>query len=133
MGKAGIGDVIWTVCPQFANQQSAFNKVSLANAALTALRLHQRLPVFTLPCEFLSQLFVLWRIFSFVLLSTSSQNFLITVLVVLYNALQVSSYCLKLLEAFVQNSWWSTRFLISLVHFQAAKACFLKYLLCHWQ
>uniref|UniRef100_A0A1A9Z7D0 Uncharacterized protein n=1 Tax=Glossina pallidipes TaxID=7398 RepID=A0A1A9Z7D0_GLOPL len=55
--KARIGDIIWTVCllSLFGNQQSAFNKVSLANTALTALRLHQRLPIFTLPCEFLAQ------------------------------------------------------------------------------
>uniref|UniRef100_A0A1A9V4Z3 Uncharacterized protein n=1 Tax=Glossina austeni TaxID=7395 RepID=A0A1A9V4Z3_GLOAU len=67
-------------------------KVSLANAAVTALRLHQHLPVFTIPCEFLAQLFVLWRIFSFAFLSTCSQNFLMTVPTVLHTALQVSSY-----------------------------------------
>uniref|UniRef100_A0A1A9V182 Uncharacterized protein n=1 Tax=Glossina austeni TaxID=7395 RepID=A0A1A9V182_GLOAU len=111
------------IFPIFGNQQSAFNKVLLANAAVSALRLHQRLPAFTLSREFLARLFVEdschYLVFSLIFF-TVQPTILIIVPIVLFAVLQVSSYSLKLLDVIGQNSWWGARFLISLVEFQAA-------------
>uniref|UniRef100_A0A1A9X288 Uncharacterized protein n=1 Tax=Glossina brevipalpis TaxID=37001 RepID=A0A1A9X288_9MUSC len=109
--------------PIFGNQQSAFNKVLLANAAVSALRLHQRLPSFTLSREFLARLFVEdschYLMFSLIFFNVQP-TVLIVVPIVLFAVLQVSSYSLKLLDVIGQNSWCGVRFMISVVEIQAA-------------
>ncbi|KAL5282222.1 TMEM33 family protein [Megaselia abdita] len=108
--------------PIFGSSQSAYNKVLLANAATSALRLHQRLPSFQLSRAFLSQLFVEdschYLLYSFIFMYVSPV-FLILVPVVSFAILHASSYSLKLLDLIGQNSCWSARFLISLIEFQA--------------
>lgn len=111
------------ILPIFGSQQSAFNKVLLSNAATSALRLHQRLPSFTLSREFLSRLFVEdschYLMFSLIFFN-ATPTFIILIPVVLFAVLHASSYSLKLLDLVGKNSWWGARFLISLVEFQAA-------------
>ncbi|TMW44224.1 hypothetical protein DOY81_010696 [Sarcophaga bullata] len=111
------------VLPIFGNQQSAFNKVLLSNAAISALRLHQRLPSFTFSREFLARLFVEdschYLMYSLIFFNVQPTT-LILIPVVLFAVLHASSYSLKLLDIIGQNSWWGARFLISLVEFQAA-------------
>ncbi|XP_065356863.1 Krueppel homolog 2 [Calliphora vicina] len=119
----GIVFAIGYVLPIFGNQQSAFNKVLLSNAAVSALRLHQRLPSFTFSREFLARLFVEdschYLMYSLIFFNVQP-TLLILVPIVLFAVLHASSYSLKLLDIIGQNSWWGARFLISLVEFQAA-------------
>ncbi|XP_013101320.2 Krueppel homolog 2 [Stomoxys calcitrans] len=111
------------VLPIFGTPQSAFNKVLLSNAAVSALRLHQRLPAFTFSREFLARLFVEdschYLMYSIIFFNVQP-TFLILIPIVLFAILHASSYSLKLLDIIGQNSWWGARFLISLVEFQAA-------------
>ncbi|XP_073823673.1 transmembrane protein 33-containing Krueppel homolog 2 [Musca autumnalis] len=113
---------VFYVLPIFGTQQSAFNKVLLSNAAISALRLHQRLPSFTFSREFLARLFVEdschYLMYSLIFLNVQP-TLLILAPVVLFAVLHASSYSLKLLDIIGQNSWWGARFLISLVEFQA--------------
>lgn len=85
----------------FSSSQSAYNKVLLANAATSALRLHQRLPAFQLSRAFLSQLFVEdschYLLYSFIFMYVSPV-FLALVPVVSFAILHASSYSLKLLD-----------------------------------
>lgn len=89
------------VLPIFGNQQSAFNKVLLSNAAVSALRLHQRLPSFTFSREFLARLFVEdschYLMYS-VIFYNIQPTLLILVPIVLFAVLHASSYSLKLLD-----------------------------------
>lgn len=107
--------------PIFGNVQSYYNKVLLANAATSALRLHQRLPTFALNREFLSRLMLEdschYLLFTLIFLYVSPV-FLILFPVVLFAILHASSYSLKLLDILGQNSWWGARFFISIVEFQ---------------
>lgn len=89
------------VLPIFGNQQSAFNKVLLSNAAVSALRLHQRLPSFTFSREFLARLLVEdschYLMYSLIFI-TVQPTLLILVPIVLFAILHASSYSLKLLD-----------------------------------
>lgn len=89
------------ILPIFGNQQSAFNKVLLSNAAVSALRLHQRLPSFTFSREFLARLFVEdschYLMYSLIFFNVQP-TLLILVPVVLFAILHASSYSLKLLD-----------------------------------
>lgn len=103
------------------SSQSAFYKVLLANAATSALRLHQRLPRIEFTKEFLSLLLVEdschYLFFSLIFLYV--QPFIMILFpVVLFAVLHSASYSLKLLDMLGQNSWWGARLLISLVEFQ---------------
>ncbi|XP_011294952.1 Krueppel homolog 2 [Musca domestica] len=113
---------VFYVLPIFGTKQSAFNKVLLSNAAISALRLHQRLPSFTFSREFLARLFVEdschYFMYSLIFLNVQP-TLLILAPIVLFAILHASSYSLKLLDIIGQNSWWGARFLISLVEFQA--------------
>lgn len=123
MRLLGVVFTIGYVLPIFGNQQSAFNKVLLSNAAVSALRLHQRLPAFTFSREFLARLFVEdschYLMYSLIFFNVQP-TLLILIPIVLFAVLHASSYSLKLLDIIGQNSWWGARFLISLVEFQAA-------------
>lgn len=107
--------------PIFGNSQKYFTQVLLANAATSALRLHQRLPQFALTREFLSLLLVEdschYLFFSIIFLYVSPVFFILFP-VFLFAILHSSSYSLKLLDILGQNSWWGARFMISLVEFQ---------------
>lgn len=109
------------IIPIFGNAQSNYNKVLLANAATSALRLHQRLPTFTLSREFISRLFVEdschYFFYSLIFLSVNP-TLPVLIPVVLFAILHASSYSLKLLDLIGQNSWWGARFIISIVEFQ---------------
>ncbi|XP_064554258.1 Krueppel homolog 2 [Drosophila montana] len=111
------------VLPIFTSQQSAFNKVLLANAAISALRLHQRVPAFSFSREFLSRLFAEdschYMMYSLIFFSIRP-TLLVLIPVALYSVLHASSYSLKLLDLIGQNSWWTARFVISIVEYKAA-------------
>ncbi|KAH8404973.1 hypothetical protein KR215_000529, partial [Drosophila sulfurigaster] len=111
------------VLPIFISQQSSFSKVLLANAAISALRLHQRVPAFSFSREFLARLFAEdschYMMYSLIFFSVRP-TLLVLIPVMLYSVLHASSYSLKLLDLIGQNSWWGARFIISIVEFQAA-------------
>ncbi|KAH8298181.1 hypothetical protein KR018_010557 [Drosophila ironensis] len=111
------------VLPIFTSQQSAFSKVLLANAAISALRLHQRVPAFSFSREFLARLFAEdschYMMYSLIFFNIRP-TLLVLIPVLLYSVLHASSYSLKLLDLIGQNSWWGARFVISIVEFQAA-------------
>ncbi len=93
-----------------------------ANAATSALRLHQRLPAVRLNREFLALLLsedsAHYLFFSLIFLFASP----VTVALLpaaLFAFLHAASYSLTLLDALGQNSWWGARMLISLVELQS--------------
>ncbi len=102
--------------------RQAYYKSLAANAATSALRLHQRLPAVRLNREFLA-----------LLLSEDSAHYLFFSLIfmfaqpvtvallpaVLFAFLHAASYSLTLLDALGSNSWWGARMLISLVELQS--------------
>lgn len=85
----------------YSSQQSSFNKVLLANAAISALRLHQRVPAFSFSREFLARLFAEdschYMMYSLIFFSIRP-TLLVLIPVVLYSVLHASSYSLKLLD-----------------------------------
>lgn len=109
------------ILPFVGNAQNCYNKVLLANAATSALRLHQRLPTFHFSREFLSLLFTEdschYLFYSLIFLYVNPE-ILVLLPVVLFAVLHASSYSLKLLDIIGQNSWWGARFCISIIEFQ---------------
>lgn len=109
------------ILPLFGSAQSYYTKVLLANAATSALRLHQRLPTFGFSREFLGRLLqedsCHYLFFSIIFLYVYPV-LLILFPVLLFAVLHSSSYSLKLLDILGQNSWWGARFFISIVEFQ---------------
>jgi len=100
----------------------SYYKALMANAATSALRLHQRLPQVQLTRQFLSQ-FLLedsahYLFFSLIFLYAAPIT-LVLAPVVLFALLHFASYSLTLLDTLGQNSWWGARMLISLVEFQS--------------
>ncbi|CAG9820186.1 unnamed protein product [Phaedon cochleariae] len=108
--------------PIFGNAQSAYYKVLIANAAISALRLHQRLGRVTFTREFLAQLLTEdschYLFYSLIFLYVAPLS-LVVVPIVLFCTLHSASYSLTLLDTLGQNSWWGARLLISLVEFQS--------------
>lgn len=108
--------------PLFGNPYNAYYKVLVANAATSALRLHQRLPRVQLTREFLSHLILEdschYLFYSLIFLHVSPVT-LVLIPVVLFALLHSASYSLTLLDTLGQNSWWGARLLISLVEFQS--------------
>ncbi|GBP76230.1 Krueppel homolog 2 [Eumeta japonica] len=112
------------VLPIFLSANNAFYKALIGNAAISALRLHQRIP----PHEIsLSRLFVArffqedsahYFFYSFIFMS-ATPNILILTPVFLFALLHASSYSLTILDTLGQNSMWVARLLISLVEFQS--------------
>lgn len=96
---------VFYILPIFGTQQSAFNKVLLSNAAVSALRLHQRLPAFTFSREFLARLFVEdschYLMYSLIFFNVQP-TLLILVPIVLFAVLHASSYSLKLLDVSIE-------------------------------
>lgn len=90
----------------FSYPQSAFNKTLMSHAAISALRLHQRLPAFTLSREFLGRLFnedschyLMYSLMFF----NMHPTFFVLLPILLFAVIHVSSYSLKLLD--VSNSY----------------------------
>ncbi|CAH0769700.1 unnamed protein product [Bemisia tabaci] len=108
--------------PIFGNPYSAYHRALLANAATSALRLHQRLPRVSLSAEFFNQLWnedsAHYLLFSLIFIY-STPVALALLPVFLFSLIHFASYSLTLLDALGQNSWWGARILISLVEFQS--------------
>lgn len=89
------------IIPIFGNSQSAFYKVLIANAATSALRLHQRLPKIEFTKVFLAHLLAEdschYLFFSLIFLYVSPV-ILIIFPVVLFAVLHSASYSLTLLD-----------------------------------
>lgn len=105
----------------YGNPVNAYYKVLMANAATSAIRLHQRLPRFELSRAFLQQTILEdsfhYLLFSLIFLYVNPM-LLIILPVVLFSVLHSTSYSLTLLDTLGQNSWWGARLLISVVEFQ---------------
>ncbi|XP_030748046.1 Krueppel homolog 2 [Sitophilus oryzae] len=108
--------------PIFGSQQSAYYKVLIANAAISALRLHQRLGRVQFSRQFLSELLLEdschYLFYSLIFIYVAPIS-LAVLPVLLFAILHAASYSLTLLDTLGQNSWWGCRLLISLVEFQS--------------
>uniref|UniRef100_A0A1B6MTT8 Protein Kr-h2 n=1 Tax=Graphocephala atropunctata TaxID=36148 RepID=A0A1B6MTT8_9HEMI len=108
--------------PVFGNPYNAYYKVLMANAATSALRLHQRLPGVSFNREFLSRLLTEdschYLFYSLIFLYVAPVTFALLP-VFLFSMIHFSSYSLTLLDLMGHNSWWGARLLISLVEFQS--------------
>ncbi|CAH0719316.1 unnamed protein product, partial [Brenthis ino] len=112
------------VVPIFNNPISAFYKALLANAATSALRLHQRIPAreISLSREFLNRFFLedsAHYLFYSLIFMNVAPNLLILTPIFLFALLHAASYSLTILDTLGQNSMWVARLLISLVEFQS--------------
>ncbi|KAI5633371.1 hypothetical protein NE865_13924 [Phthorimaea operculella] len=112
------------VMPIFNNPTSAFYKALLANAATSALRLHQRIPAreISLSREFLARFFLedsAHYLFYSLIFMNVAPNLLILTPIFLFALLHAASYSLTILDTLGQNSMWVARLLISLVEFQS--------------
>jgi len=110
------------ILPIFDNPYNSYYKALMANAATSALRLHQRLPQVQLNRQFLYQ-FLLedsahYLFFSLIFLYAAPIT-LVLAPIVLFALLHFASYSLALLDTLGQNAWWGARLLISLVEFQS--------------
>lgn len=107
--------------PIIGNPYSAYYRVLLANAAVSAVRLHQRLPLPSLSKEFLLLLFsedsCHYLLYSLIFLYVTPVTFVLLP-TFLFSLIHFASYSLTLLDLLGQNSWWGARILISLVEFQ---------------
>ncbi|XP_039747982.1 Krueppel homolog 2 isoform X2 [Pararge aegeria] len=112
------------VLPIFNNASAAFYKALLANAATSALRLHQRIPAreIRVSREFVSRFFLEdsahYLFYSLVFMNVTPQ-ILILIPIFLFALLHAASYSLTILDTLGQNSMWVARLLISLVEFQS--------------
>ncbi|CAH2055962.1 unnamed protein product, partial [Iphiclides podalirius] len=112
------------VLPLFNNPISAFYKALLANAATSALRLHQRIAPreIALSREFLARFFLedsAHYLFYSLIFMNVAPNLLILTPIFLFALLHAASYSLTILDTLGQNSMWVARLLISLVEFQS--------------
>lgn len=110
------------VFPLLGNPYNSYYKALMANAATSALRLHQRLPAVQFNRAFLGQFLAEdaahYLMFSLLFLYAAPIT-LVLVPVFLFALLHFASYSLTLLDTLGQNSWWGARMLISLVEFQS--------------
>ncbi|XP_041969986.1 Krueppel homolog 2 isoform X2 [Aricia agestis] len=112
------------VFPLFNNPVSAFHKAVLGNAAISALRLHQRIPAreISISREFLNRFFLedsAHYLFYSIIFMNTAPNLLILIPIFLFALLHAASYSLTILDTLGQNSMWVARLLISLVEFQS--------------
>jgi len=120
-----VATIVFTlgyIIPIFGNPYQSYYKALMANAATSALRLHQRLPQVQLTREFFFQFLMEdsahYLFFSIIFLYASPVT-LVLIPVVLFAVLHSASYSLTLLDTLGQNSWWGARMLISFVEFQS--------------
>ncbi|XP_034250688.1 Krueppel homolog 2 [Thrips palmi] len=120
-----IATLVFTIgyfIPLFWNPYNAYYKALMANAATSALRLHQRLHPVSLTREFLMRLLTEdschYLFFCIIFLYVPPVT-LVLLPVSLFALLHSASYSLQLLDTLGQNSWWGARLAISLVEFQS--------------
>lgn len=110
------------IFPIVGNPYMSYYKALMANAATSALRLHQRMPRVQLSREFLAQVLLEdsahYIFFSLIFLNSEPITASL-IPVFLFAVLHAASYSLTLLDALGQNSWWGARMLISLVELQS--------------
>uniref|UniRef100_A0A0V0G5T1 Putative conserved plasma membrane protein n=1 Tax=Triatoma dimidiata TaxID=72491 RepID=A0A0V0G5T1_TRIDM len=106
----------------FGNPESSYNKALIANAATSALRLHQRHPRMAFSREFLATVILEdschYVLYSLIFLYVTPFS-LALLPVFLFSLIHFASYSLTLLDTLGQNSWWGARLLISLVELQS--------------
>jgi len=110
------------IIPVLGNPHQSYYKALMANAATSALRLHQRLPQVQLTREFFFQFLLedsAHYLFYSIIFLYAAPITLALVPVVLFALLHSASYSLTLLDTLGQNSWWGARLLISFVEFQS--------------
>jgi hypothetical protein len=110
------------IIPVIGNPYQSYYKALMANAATSALRLHQRLPQVQFNREFLFQ-FLLedsahYLFYSIVFLYAAPITMVLSP-VTLFAVLHSASYSLTLLDTLGQNAWWGARMLISFVELQS--------------
>jgi len=119
---AAIFFTVGYILPLFGNPYNCYYKALMANAAISALRLHQRLPQVQFNRQFLglflSEDSAHYLIFSMLFLYASPIT-LVLVPVFLFALLHFASYSITLLDFLGHNSWWGARLLISLVELQS--------------
>jgi hypothetical protein len=112
------------IIPVIGNPTQSFYKALMANAATSALRLHQRQS---------TQPYSTFQNFFQQILQEDSAHYLFYSLIFLYSApitivlvpvflfalLHAASYSLTILDTLGQNSWWGARMLISFVELQS--------------
>lgn len=108
--------------PIFISSQSAYVKALVANGAVSALRLHQRIGNFQLSrqcfANFLMEDSCHYLLYTLIFIYVQPTT-LALMPVVLFAILQSASYSLTLLDIMGQNSWWGARLLISLIELQS--------------
>lgn len=106
----------------FGSAPNNYYKVLLANAATSAIRLHQRLPTPSFTKEFLLQLISedsFHYLFYSVIFIYVSPLSLVLLPIFCFSVIHFSSYALNLLDILGQNKLWVFRLWISLVEFQS--------------
>jgi len=112
------------IIPVVGNPVQSFYKALMANAATSALRLHQRQSSspYTTFQNFVQQILAEdsahYLIFSLIFLYSSPIT-IVLLPVFLFATLHGASYSLTLLDTLGQNSWWGARLLISFVELQS--------------
>eukprot|EP00088_Acartia_fossae_P049929 TRINITY_DN5547_c0_g1_i14.p1 TRINITY_DN5547_c0_g1~~TRINITY_DN5547_c0_g1_i14.p1 ORF type:complete len:250 (-),score=15.19 TRINITY_DN5547_c0_g1_i14:124-873(-) len=112
------------ILPVIGNPTQSFYKALMANAATSALRLHQRqtnVPYTTLSAfiqQILTEDSAHYLMYSLIFLYSAPIT-IVLVPVFLFALLHAASYSLTLLDTLGQNSWWGARLLISFVELQS--------------
>ncbi|XP_014250468.1 Krueppel homolog 2 [Cimex lectularius] len=109
--------------PIFGNLYSSYNKALIANAATSALRLHQRHPRITYSVDFFKAVLRedSCHYFAYSMIFLYVAPFTLALLpVFLFALIQCASYSLILLDILGQNSWCGMRLLISFVELQSS-------------
>jgi len=107
--------------PIFGPGITFYHRAFLANAATSALRLHQRLPRVTLSRQFMAQLIAedsCHYLFYSLIFIYCSPITLAILPVLLFAVLHFASFSLVLLDALGRNAAWIGRVFISLIEFQ---------------
>ncbi|KAK3915333.1 Krueppel-like protein 2 [Frankliniella fusca] len=120
-----IANLLFTIgyfIPLFWNPYNAYYKALMANAATSALRLHQRLHPVSFTRQFFMQLMTEdschYLFYAMIFLYVPPVT-LVLLPVALFSLLHAASYSLQLLDTLGQNSWWGARLAISIVEFQS--------------
>ncbi|XP_018331647.1 Krueppel homolog 2 [Agrilus planipennis] len=108
--------------PVYWSSYNAYYKALLANAATSALRLHQRLGTVQFNAQFLAKVLLEdschYLFYSLIFLYVPPVT-LVLLPILLFAILHASSYALTLLDTLGHNAWWGARLLISVVEFQS--------------
>lgn len=112
---------VFYLLPIFGPGITFYHRAFLANAATSALRLHQRLPRVTLSRQFMAQLIAedsCHYLFYSLIFIYCSPITLAILPVLLFAVLHFASFSLTLLDALGRNAAWIGRVFISLIEFQ---------------